>query len=128
MIDHGGVERLVEMIWTSDVALQLNAIWALKNLLYKADLSVKKRVMQGLTWDGLDKLVWHQEIGVQEQALNLMRNLASDREADIDELFNGFGRDKLLSMLEVKLGSHNHDEILTQVCPLWSFREFDETL
>ncbi|TPX40854.1 hypothetical protein SeLEV6574_g06380 [Synchytrium endobioticum] len=118
LIENGGVERLVEMVWTTDVAIQLNAIWALKNLLYKADSSIKKRVMQGLTWDGLDRLVWHQEIGVQEQALNLMRNLASDRELDIDELFSGFGRDKLLLLMEAKLIPQNHDEILTQALTL----------
>ncbi|TPX31023.1 hypothetical protein SmJEL517_g05563 [Synchytrium microbalum] len=118
LLENGGVERLVEMVWLSDVALQLNAIWALKNLLYKAELSVKKQVMKGLTWQGLERLVWHSEIGVQEQALNLLRNLASDRESDIDELFNGFGREKLLSLLDAKLGPSNHDEILTQALTL----------
>ena len=43
----GGVAKLVALTREGETTLRLHVVWALKNLLYKADLDVKREVMQG---------------------------------------------------------------------------------
>jgi hypothetical protein len=43
------------------------------------------------------------EVSVQEQALNLLRNLVCGKEVDIEQVFKGFGEAKLMTILESKL-------------------------
>lgn len=54
VLENGGVEVLVSLIHTTDESLKLNIVWALKNLLYQADSTIKDRVMLHLGWQGLD--------------------------------------------------------------------------
>ncbi|KAJ3285167.1 Armadillo repeat-containing protein 8 [Borealophlyctis nickersoniae] len=115
VLDNGGVERLVGLVHSEDPRLRLNAVWALKNLLYQADSEIKERVMRELSWDGLQSLINDEELGIQEQALNLLRNLACGKETDIEEVFRGLGEQKLMSILERKLTEMaDHDEIVLQ--------------
>ena len=50
LIDQGVMSRLVVLLNTGDSALRLNALWAFKNLLYKATPELKRQVMNHLGW------------------------------------------------------------------------------
>ncbi|KAJ3060635.1 Armadillo repeat-containing protein 8, partial [Quaeritorhiza haematococci] len=95
--------------------LRLNAVWALKNLLYQADSDIKAKVMRELGWDHLYRLIVDDEIGMQEQALNLLRNLACGKQNDIENVFNGIGEERLVGILEDKLMNlGEYEEIILQ--------------
>jgi len=48
-------------------------------------------------------------MAIQEQALNLLRNLACGKEADIEACFTGLSPTRLLSIIEHHLQSSNED-------------------
>ncbi|KAJ3112935.1 Armadillo repeat-containing protein 8 [Physocladia obscura] len=119
VIENGGVEKLVGLVGSVDYNVRLNAIWALKNLLYQAGSDIKAKVMQEMGWDRLKQLIFDPHIGIQEQALNLLRNLVCGKEDDIDTVFYGFGEAALSVMFDKKLSDHScvssdHDGIILQ--------------
>ncbi|KAJ3093849.1 hypothetical protein HDU97_008938 [Phlyctochytrium planicorne] len=69
----------------------------------EADSDIKEKVMAALTWEGLRRLIDDNELCIQEQALNLLRNLACKKESDIEDVFNGLNESVLMSVLEGKL-------------------------
>lgn len=79
--------------------------------------------MTSLSWPHLLHLVDDEETNVQEQALNLLRNLACGRESDIEDVISGMGSNgaALVSVLERKLSGREADEIVLQVCILRFF-------
>ncbi|KAI9247987.1 armadillo-type protein [Phascolomyces articulosus] len=103
VIDAGAIDRFVEYSRSSDPKLQLNGVWALNSLLYKADLAAKKAVMKSLTYDALIELLHEPNPSIQEQALEIVRNLVCGQQEDIEDVIEGIGRDDLLDVLECKL-------------------------
>ncbi|KAJ3272086.1 Armadillo repeat-containing protein 8 [Terramyces sp. JEL0728] len=103
IIEQGGVKQLVALVQSPSHELKLNASWALKNMLFNSDLDTKKNVISHLGWGGLERLLQDPNIEIQGQALNLLRNLACAKIPDIDFVLQGYGRDNLLNMLEIKL-------------------------
>jgi hypothetical protein len=81
----------------------LNGVWALRNLLCKADLEAKKKVMDVLSYNALIDLLHEPNIAIQEQALEIVRNLVHGQQQDIDWVIEGIGKDDLLDVLENKL-------------------------
>jgi hypothetical protein len=55
VIDKGGIDLLVRLCEFPSPATRTNALWALRNMLYKNDLSMKTRVMEALTWPTLQR-------------------------------------------------------------------------
>lgn len=55
IMELGGIEKLVELVRSPDNTLRLNAIWALKNLVYQAESDVKEAVMKVLTYQTMEK-------------------------------------------------------------------------
>jgi armadillo repeat-containing protein 8 len=49
------IEQLVKLLSSSERGLTLNALWTFKNLLYKSTMDLKRRVMEALGWDALQK-------------------------------------------------------------------------
>lgn len=129
------------MSMSRDPPLRLNSIWALKNLLYQADSITKELVMKKLTYSGLKmsvsfflsffffhldsrfkdrvcfslcSLLNDHEPAIQEQALNMLRNLACSKDADaatdIENIFEGIG-DQLIPILESKMESTQQDTV-----------------
>ncbi|KAG5459895.1 MAG: armadillo-type protein, partial [Olpidium bornovanus] len=139
VLENGGVERLVGLVSSMDANLRLNSVWALKNLLFQADSEIKQTVMRQLKYSQLISLIDDSDMGIQEQALNLLRNLACGKESvsldsrplhvcrrfllnfsfafgwhgqDIEEVFEGIGEEKLMRILEYKLRSSSEEIIL----------------
>ena len=57
LIEQGAITRLVQLLNVEDVELRLNALWAFKNLLYKATLDLKRQVMGSIGWANINKCV-----------------------------------------------------------------------
>lgn len=114
IMELGGIEKLVELVHSPDNTLRLNAIWALKNLVYQAESEIKEAVMKVLTYQTMENLISDQETDIQEQALNLLRNLACTRQHDIEEVFKGLSESRLMNVIENKLHWWN-EEIIKQV-------------
>jgi hypothetical protein len=111
VLKEGGVRRLVELVGSSDSDLRYNALWALKNLLYLADTPIKTATMQLVTYPRLQQLANDSALLVQEQALNLIRNLVCEKEQDVNEVLSSFGQESLIKLLEAKMASPK-EEIL----------------
>ncbi|CAO3654505.1 unnamed protein product [Mucor hiemalis] len=103
VIEAGAIARFVEYSRSKDTNLQVNGVWALNNLLYKAGLQAKKAVMDVLTYDALIDLLHEPNPAVQEQALEIVRNLVFGEQEDTDWVIEGIGKDDLLDVLESKL-------------------------
>ncbi|KAI8088851.1 armadillo-type protein [Halteromyces radiatus] len=103
VIEAGGIERFVEYSRSDDPKLQLNGIWAIKSLLYKADMTAKRAVMDILTYDSLIELLHEPKPGVQEQAMEAVRNLICGQAEDVEYVIDGIGKEDLLDVLESKL-------------------------
>ncbi|XP_062171766.1 uncharacterized protein LOC133877469 isoform X2 [Alnus glutinosa] len=71
----GGLKVLVQLSKSMDATLRLNALWALKNLMFLADNVCKEGILLELTPPLLSSLICDPEPSVQEQALALVRNL-----------------------------------------------------
>ncbi|KAI8378777.1 armadillo-type protein [Choanephora cucurbitarum] len=103
VIEAGAIARFVEYSRSKDANLQLNGVWALNNLLFRADLQAKKTVMNALTYNALIDLVHESNVNIQEQALEIVRNLVYGKQEDTDWVIEGIGREDLLDVLESKL-------------------------
>ncbi|KAF8166401.1 hypothetical protein BJ912DRAFT_1149910 [Pholiota molesta] len=75
---------------TSDGPLRLSALWAVKNLVRKASTETKRDVMSHVGWTELDSFLGDADEAFQEQAFNLLRNLA-ENEDGIAMLFRELG-------------------------------------
>ncbi|KAH8551203.1 armadillo-type protein [Umbelopsis sp. PMI_123] len=105
VIEEGGLTSFVKFTHSDNAALKLNSVWSLKNLLYSADSEIKRTVMQQLGYDYLIELLNDPSLDIQEQALDLVRNLACGTKEDIDDVFNGIGENQLLDILERRLAN-----------------------
>ncbi|OAQ27260.1 ARM repeat-containing protein [Linnemannia elongata AG-77] len=103
IMERGIVSKFVRMISYGDNVVRLNTVWAIKNLVFEAESEVKENVMRQFGYNNLVLLLNDSEPAVQEQALNLVRNLAHKREHDIEQVFRGLGNGQLLSIIEEKL-------------------------
>lgn len=112
VLANGGVDKLASLVSSMDSNLRLNAAWALKNLLFQADSEVKAKVMSVLTYKTIETLMNDNESNIQEQCLNLLRNLVSGKECDIEAVFDGLGEQKLIAYLDSNLASTNLDLVV----------------
>ncbi|KAI7996299.1 hypothetical protein LOK49_LG10G01350, partial [Camellia lanceoleosa] len=74
-IQHGGVKQLVDLSKSMDSTIRVNAVWALRNLLFLTDNRCKGWILLVLTASTLTSLIDDPEPSVQEQALALVCNL-----------------------------------------------------
>ncbi|KAG6547666.1 hypothetical protein Mapa_011115 [Marchantia paleacea] len=108
----GGVSQLIQLSQSMDPILRLNAVWALKNLLYMSDKTVKERVMGELTFNSLVDLIFDPEEKVREQAMALVRNLVY---GDVDSVQLALVQDSvLLHAVEKQLHVSTQPEICIQ--------------
>lgn len=49
-LEQGVMPRLIQLLVPNDVALRVTALWAIKNLLCKSSIEIKKDVMSHLGW------------------------------------------------------------------------------
>ncbi|KAI0362524.1 ARM repeat-containing protein [Trametes cingulata] len=115
LLEQGAVPRLVQLLHSEDKELKLNALWAFKNLLYKADPELKREVMSAIGWSEIGALLLDQDSRLQEQVFHILRHVADGVE-DVDFLFSEMGgSEKLLGNLSEAMESDNEDVVLQAV-------------
>ncbi|KAJ2912220.1 hypothetical protein MD484_g8193, partial [Candolleomyces efflorescens] len=98
-LEHGLMPRLVQLLLRSgDGAIRMNALWAIKNLLYKSSTETKRNVMRELGWTQVFDLLHDPDLGIQEQAYHVVRNL-SESEEGIEMVFRELGVDAILDSI-----------------------------
>lgn len=117
LMDGGGIAKLVEMVKddSMDGSTKLNALWAIKNLLYSSETNIKGEVMQALGSKLLRQMCLSNDDDIQEQALNIVRNLCNSREEDIEATLFAFGGgDELINMIEEVIWQRRNDNAVEQ--------------
>ncbi|TBU35602.1 ARM repeat-containing protein [Dichomitus squalens] len=115
VIDQGAITRLVQLLNHGDVELKLNALWAFKNLLYKATPDLKRQVMSSIGWSEMNNLLTDPDTRIQEQALHIVRHIA-DGVDEVDLVFSEMGgSEAMLGSLAVAMESDDEDVVLQAV-------------
>ncbi|KAM5532328.1 hypothetical protein V8D89_014007 [Ganoderma adspersum] len=115
MIDQGAITRLVQLLNTGDVELKLNALWAFKNLLYKATPDLKRQVMSSIGWSEMNNLLVDPDTRIKEQALHIIRHVA-DGVDEVELVFSEIGgSDAMLGSLAVAMESDDDEVVLQAV-------------
>lgn len=86
-LQYGGVKQLVHLSTSMDSTVRLNAVWALKNLIFLAENQFKEGIFQELTPSTLWSLICDHEPAVQEQAICFVRNLVDGCVNSIEYVF-----------------------------------------
>ncbi|MQM16565.1 hypothetical protein Taro_049522 [Colocasia esculenta] len=86
-LQSGCVKQLVQLSKSMDCTLRLNAVWALRNMMFHADKIGKEGILSELTESMLASLICDSEPHVQEQALALVRNLVDGCTDSIERMF-----------------------------------------
>ncbi|XP_065867128.1 uncharacterized protein [Euphorbia lathyris] len=111
-VQYGGLKLLVQLSKSMDSTVRLNAIRALKNMVFMADNKCKEGVFMELTASLLASFVSDHDPSVQVQALALVRNLVDGCISTVEYVFteNGIILDAVGRQLEKAL----RDEIAIQ--------------
>lgn len=116
-VNFGVIKELVELSKSMDSELRLNAVWALRNLVFMSERLQKEDLLLHLTKSNLASLVTDAETSVQEQALALVRNLVDGCAALTDHLFEG---GKLLEAVKRQIHNNSAPEVRIQGIYLFS--------
>ncbi|KAI0373038.1 ARM repeat-containing protein [Pilatotrama ljubarskyi] len=112
LLEQGAIPRLVQLLHSDDTELKLNALWAFKNLLYKADPELKREVMSAIGWSEINALLLDPDTRLQEQVFHILRHVADGVE-DVEFLFSQMGGSEgLLGSLSEAMESENEDVVL----------------
>lgn len=130
LLQNGAVTRIVDLCRSSSGPMRMNALWAVKNVIFASDLQFKRSVMDQLGFDTLRDLAMghrsdqHAEIvsdlqeedaPFREQALNIIRNLASNRAEDVEMTIAGFGgADGLFKIVEEAIWQRENGLLVEQ--------------
>ncbi|RPD80440.1 ARM repeat-containing protein [Lentinus tigrinus ALCF2SS1-7] len=114
LIEQGVIARLVLLLNTHDSALRLNALWAFKNLLYKATPELKRQVMNSIGWQEVRHLFEDPDHRIREQAFHIVRHVA-DGVDGVDLLFSEMGGSEvLLGHLAQAIESDDDEDVVLQ--------------
>ncbi|CAN6454236.1 unnamed protein product [Victoria cruziana] len=108
----GGVKQLVHLSKSMDPVLRLNAVLALRNVVFLADGICKQKLVLELTVSTLTSLICDPEPFVQEQAMALVRNLVDGCIESIDLVFTEDG--VIMNAMGRQLRNSSRSEVCTQ--------------
>ncbi|XP_076932480.1 uncharacterized protein LOC143598039 isoform X2 [Bidens hawaiensis] len=127
-VQNGGVKQLAELSKSMDSRVRLNAVWALRNLMFIVDNRCKDGILLELRTLSLTSLVSDSSACVQEQALGLICNLVNTSADSIDYVFSEDAL--LLNAVGRQLRSASKPEVLIQgmyvLCNVASGKEFQK--
>lgn len=78
-LDHFSIELLCNLTKRDDVQLRLNGVWALMNMAYQADESLKTEILTNLGTDQMFRLLSDSNVNILMKTLGLLRNLLSTK-------------------------------------------------
>lgn len=113
IIDKGGATILLNLLSSEDDEVRKNCLWALKNLVFKADVLMKSAVLSSLKYDALRTLFADKEPIIRELAMTVVRNLACSASPEkhfeqLDALFAVTG-ERIISLLSEALKCDSTD-------------------
>ncbi|KAF8991777.1 armadillo-type protein [Cyathus striatus] len=112
MIEQGFVPRLMQIFHrASESAIRVSCLWAIKNLVRMLDVEKRREVMGCIGWGVVSSLLTDSDTAIQEQAFNILHNLASDDDG-VDLVFEEVGTDVVLDRITAVLGGSDDDVIL----------------
>ncbi|KAI0636599.1 ARM repeat-containing protein [Trametes polyzona] len=115
LLEQGVIPRLVQLLHAEDKELRLNALWAFKNLLYKAPPDLKQEVMNTISREEIEGFFNDPDLRLHEQTLHILRHVADGVE-DVELLFSKMGgSDALLSLLATEMERDDEDVVLQAV-------------
>lgn len=79
IVDPAILDVLCDLTQQQEAALRQNALWALKHVVFSADRATKELVLQRLGVTNLVQLCNDPDLGVEEQALDVLRNVLCGR-------------------------------------------------
>ncbi|XP_023751498.1 uncharacterized protein LOC111899856 [Lactuca sativa] len=126
-IQSGGVKQLVELSKSMDSTVKLNAVWALRNLMFLVDSRCKEEIFMDLKLFPLTRLISDSNACVQEQALGLVCNLVN---GPVDSIMYLFTEGLLLNTVGRELRRASKPQVLVQamyvMCNVASGKEFEK--
>ena len=106
ILEQGAMKILCQHTCSEYAQLRLNAVWALKHFCYQPDEPIQiEQMLQELGYEQLLKLCEDEDIGVQEQALSVIRNVMTGEVKCIGMLFDNIGAGRLMKLIVAKLHS-----------------------
>lgn len=125
-IQCGGLQQLVQLSKSMDSDLTVNALGALRNLVFLADYTCKESIFGELTASLLASLVCDSEPSVQEQALALLRNLVDGCMDSIEFVFaeDGIILDAIVRQLQSAFKAEIGIQGMYVLCNVASGNEF----
>ncbi|KAG6808124.1 hypothetical protein H0H92_005319, partial [Tricholoma furcatifolium] len=108
---NGGGKSFKGLGATNGKALRVNALWAVKNVLYKSSTELKGRVMSEVVWGRIVGYLEDPDPELREQAFNVLRNVA-ESEAGVALIHAEIGEDVVLDHAANALKSTNDDVVL----------------
>ncbi|KAG8680620.1 hypothetical protein FRC08_016146, partial [Ceratobasidium sp. 394] len=105
-IRDGGMARLAELADDSENAVKLNALWAVKNSLFKSTSTENRVVLSVLGFPRLNRLLDESSDDVLEQALGIIRNVTVT-ESDAEWLVPHVTPARILAAIERALPSES---------------------
>ncbi|KIY46790.1 ARM repeat-containing protein [Fistulina hepatica ATCC 64428] len=114
LMQEGLVGRLLHFLHSDDQDFKLNALWAIKNLSYKMSVEQKAELMSSITWNYFSGLLADPTRAIQEQALNIMKNL-TETEDGVQMVFDELGSTTLMRHLMEASKSLDEDVVIQAV-------------
>ncbi|KAG9118662.1 hypothetical protein FRC07_006712, partial [Ceratobasidium sp. 392] len=105
-IRDGGIARLAELADDTENAIKLNALWAIKNSLFKATSAENRIILSVLGFPRLNRLLDESADDILEQALGIVRNVTVS-ETDAEWLVPHITPSRLLTSIERALPSES---------------------
>ncbi|QRW03507.1 armadillo repeat protein [Ceratobasidium sp. AG-Ba] len=105
-IRDGGMARLVELADDTEPAVKLNALWAIKNSLFKSTTTENRIVLSVVGFPRLNRLLEESADEVLEQVLGIVRNVTIT-ESDAEWLVQHVTAPRLLAAIERALSSES---------------------
>lgn len=112
-IDKATLDSLAGLTRRSEVNLRINGVWALMNMVHKADQVVKMQILSTLTMDGIFKLLHDESEKVVLKTLGLLRNLLTTK-AHIDHIMSLHGKDIIDSLIMIIDSLHQSVDVKEQ--------------
>ena len=114
ILEQGALKILCKHTFSDYAQLRLNAVWALKHFCYLPDEGQVEQMLEELGYEQLMKLCEDEDVGVQEQALSVIRNVMTGEVKNIGLLFDNIGSARLMKLILEKLDSP-YSEIVAAV-------------
>ncbi|XP_072092260.1 uncharacterized protein [Arachis hypogaea] len=117
-MQYGGIKELVQLTKSMDSSLRLNAIWALRNMVFHADKICKEVIFVELTASAIASLICDPEPSVQEQTMGLVRNFVHGCIYSVEYAFaeDGIILDAILRQLQKSSKVEIGDVCIRQYC------------